>query len=140
MKRRSDRPAWARRFEAEAGRIIVADADASVFVLTRQLTAPDRFAVESAETPDALRQGLRRGPVELAVVNVAMLEASPELAEELTNRSRRGLKVIVTNDAHDESTERCARAVSPVHYSPKPMSVSMFKDVIESALRPTVQV
>ena len=105
--------------------------------MVRQLTAPDRFEVTYADTPDELMLLLRGGFVELAVVNVAMLDASPESAKELTRRSRRGLKVVVTNDVHSETSERRARAVSPVHYSPKPMSIMVFKDVVGSALRTT---
>lgn len=118
----------------EVGRVVVADAESSLFAMARQLTAPDLWQLEYAETPEALSALFRRGPVQVAIVNLQMLKSNPELAEELTERTRRGLRVVVTTDEHNEANERLARTVGPVHYAPKPLAITMLSDVLDSAL------
>lgn len=121
------------------GRLIVADPDESVFMMVRQLTAPDRWEVRYAATASEFRELLHTQPAaSLAIVGVSMLDASPELATELLERSRRGLRVVVTTDEHSERNERRARLIGPVCYAPKPVNVVLLNHVLDGALRAAV--
>ncbi len=118
------------------GRVIVADPDESAYEMVRQLTAPDRWEVRYVGTSDALRDVLRSGPAQLALVNLSLLDES--LAEELIERSRRGLRVVITSDEHSEATERRARLIGPVFYAPKPLHIMVLRQVLDGALKVAV--
>lgn len=129
---------WAPRFTGrDVGRVIVADPDETLFAMVRQLTAPDLWQVEQAGTGEELRRMLRGGAVRLALVNLAMLDECAELGEELSDRSRRGLRLVVTTDQHSESNERRSRMIGPAFYAPKPVSVDLLASVLEEALGAT---
>lgn len=123
-----------RFFDRHVGRVVVADPDEAAFSMVRQLTAPDRWQVMYASSAEELRSILHTGPVSLAVVDLAMLDGSPRLAAELADRSRRGLRVVVTTDEHNESNERRARMHGPVFYAPKPLNIRLLNHVVEGAL------
>jgi len=130
----TNRP-WLPRFVGrDVGRLVVADGDETLFAMVRQLTAPDLWQVEHAETAEDLRRMLRMGGVRLAVVNLVMLEECPELADDLSARSRRGLSVVVTTDHHSESNERRSRMMGPAFYAPKPVSIVLLSAVLEGVL------
>lgn len=100
--------------------------------MVRQLTAPDRWQVRYASTPEELRQALREGPSRMALVNLALVDEA--LEEELTERSRRGLNVVITADEHNELNERRSRMLGPVFYAPKPMHIVVMTQVLRGAL------
>jgi DNA-binding response OmpR family regulator len=130
----TNRP-WLSRFGSrDVGRVIVADPDETLFAMVRQLTAPDVWQVEHAETAEELRRMLRGGETRLAVVNLAMLDECAGLVEELSDRTRRGLRVVVTTDQHSERNERRSRGMGPAFYAPKPVSMDMLASVLEGAL------
>ena len=120
--------------DVDSRHVVVADPDESVFAMVRQLTAPDIWRVAYAETSDGLLRVLRKSRVSLVLVELSMLDADPALAEELTSRARRGLRLVVTTDDHSESSERRARLIGPVYYAPKPVNVSLMSDVLAGAL------
>ena len=122
----------------DTGNLLVADADPSTFMMVRQLTAPDVWQVAYAESADGVMQVLRRGEVRLAIVDLAMVDASPFLAEELLARSRRGLCVVLTTDEHNEANERRARTLGPVFYAPKPLNIAVLNHVLNGALEKAV--
>ena len=122
----------------EVGNLVVADPDESMFSMVRQLTAPDEWRVSYAATPVDVMRMLRSGGVRLAVIELAMLDASPALAEDVVSRSRRGLRVIVTTDDHSEANERRARTLGPVFYAPKPLNITLLNHVLQGALRAAV--
>ena len=115
------------------GRVIVADADESCYAMVRQLTAPDRWEVRYAGSSGELLQALHSGRAQLAVVNLALVDE--EIQEELIERSRRGLSVVITSDVHDEATERKARLMSTVFYAPKPVHMHVLRQVFDGALQ-----
>lgn len=119
------------------GRVIVADPDESAYAMVRQLTAPDRWEVRYVGTSEELREALRSGPAQLALVNLSLLdeELSEELSEELMERSRRGLRVVIVADEHNELNERRARVLSPVFYAPKPVQMGVLNEVVQGALK-----
>ena len=118
----------------DSGNLLVADSDPAVFPMVRQLTAPDLWQIASATTADEVMTKLRGGEIKLAIVNLSLVETSPMLADDLQARSRRGLKVVLTTDVHDEATERRARTLGPVFYAPKPLNISLLHHVLEGAL------
>jgi len=121
-------------FDGGFGRVIVADTDESAFAMVRQLTAPDRWEVRYAGTALELLRLLRAGPARLAVVNLSMLDDAWLVAEDLRERSRRGLRVVITTDEHNEVNERRARLIAPVFYAPKPLNILLLSRVLEGAL------
>jgi len=127
-----------RAAQFDAGHILVADPDESVFTMVRQLTAPDVWAIGYAETAEEVLDHLHRGWVSMVVVELSMLDGSPELVDELLDRSRRGVKVVVTTDAHSEAAERRARRMGPVYYAPKPVNIGVLSRVLQGALRAAV--
>jgi DNA-binding response OmpR family regulator len=130
----ANRP-WLPRFVGrDIDRLVVADPDETLFVMVRQLTAPDLWQVEHAETGEELLRMLRMGRVRLVIVNLAMLDDCPGLADNLSGRSRRGLSVVVTVDHHSESNERRARMIGPAFYAPKPFGIVLLGTVLEGAL------
>jgi len=118
----------------DSGNLVVADPDEGMFSMVRQLTAPDRWQVTYAGNAADLVRILQSGEVRLVVVELSMLDASPALAEDLLERSRRGLRVVVTTDDHNESNERRARTLGPVYYAPKPLNITLLNYVLEGAL------
>ena len=129
---------WLSRYASrDVGCVVVADGDETLFAAVRQLTAPDLWEVEYAATGEELRRILRRREVRLALVNFAMVEECAGLGVELSSRSRRGLRVVVTTDRHSESTERRSRMIGSAFYAPKPVSVDVLARVLEGALGAT---
>ncbi len=118
------------------GRVIVADPDDASYAMVRQLTAPDCWEVRYAGTPDELREALRGPAARLALVNLSLVDE--EMMEELTERSRRGLRVVITTDEHSETNERRARLLGPVFYAPKPVHVTLLSEVLDGALNVAV--
>ena len=125
---------WGGKAEKSIGCIVVADVDETVFLMTRQLTAPDRWEVVYAADAGELLRTVIVKPVKLVIVSLAILNESPLVAQELVARSRRGLRLVVTSEEHCEVNERRARLVGPVYYAPKPVNISVLSDVIDSAL------
>jgi len=123
----------------DTGSLLVADADPSTFTMVRQLTAPDLWKVTYAGSAEAVLAALRGGEVSLAIVDLSMvLDAPPQLAEELLARSRRGLRLVLTTAEHDEATERRARTLGPVFYAPKPLNIALLSHVLDGALKKAV--
>lgn len=118
----------------DSRRIVVADPDDSVYAMVRQLTAPDRWRIVYAPTPGELVSVFRKGPISLALVALSLVDGLPELAEEISARTRRGLNVVITAEEHSESTERRARLLGPVFYAPKPLEMTLLNHVLEGAL------
>lgn len=114
------------------GRLIVADTEDSAYAIVRQLTAPDRWEVKYAGTTEELMRALHAGPTRLALVNMALVDE--QMLRELTERSRRGLSVVITADEHSEWTERRARLMGPVFYAPKPLHIVVLRQVLEGVL------
>ena len=129
---------WGARDECNIGCIVVADVDETVFLMARQLTAPDRWRIAYAADAGELLEAIVVEPVRLAIVSLTILNESPLVARELIERSRRGLRLIVTTDEHCEVNERRARMVGPVYYAPKPHNISILNDVLGGALRAVV--
>ncbi len=121
---------------AALGRVVIADADESAYAMVRQLTAPDQWEIQDVGTPEALLAALHDGPVRLAIVNLSMLDS--ELEEELIARSRRGLRVVITSDEHNEANERRARLAGAVFYAPKPLHIAVLRQVLEGVLKVAV--
>jgi hypothetical protein len=122
------------RDESGVGCIVVADTDETVFLMARQLTAPDRWEIAYAADSGELLRTLIVKRVKLAIVSLEILNESPLVAEELIARTRRGLRLVVTSEEHCEVNERRARMVGPVYYAPKPVNIGVLGDVIDSAL------
>ena len=116
--------------------MIVADPDESAYAMVRQLTAPDRWEVRYVGTREGLREALHSGPAQPALVNLSLLDE--ELSEELMERSRRGLSVVIVADEHNELNERRARVLSPVFYAPKPVHIGVLNQVVQGALKVAV--
>ncbi len=74
--------------------------------------------------------------IRLAIVNLSMLDS--ELEEELIARSRRGLRVVITSDEHNEANERRARLAGAVFYAPKPLHIAVLRQVLEGVLKVAV--
>ncbi len=114
------------------GRVIVADGDEATYGLVRQLTAPDLWQISYASDAESFRQELHSGQAQLAVVNLALVDE--DLAEELIERTSRGLSVVVLADEHSDDNERAARLLGPVAYAPKPVHLLILKRVLDGAL------
>ena len=119
---------------SSVGCIVVADAGETVFLMARQVTAPDRWEIAYAADAGELLRMVIVKPVRLAIVSLEILNESPLVAQELVARTRRGLRIVVTSEVHCEVNERMARMVGPVYYAPKPVNISVLSDVIDSAL------